>query len=65
MEVTRRLPVGQNPVGILLSPDGNTAYVAGTASDKVAIVDLKSWKVTGELSAGREPDGLAYAKRSK
>jgi hypothetical protein len=29
----------------------------------VTVVDLVEWKVTGELQAGREPDGLAWAGR--
>jgi YVTN family beta-propeller protein len=29
-------------------------------ADKVAVVDLKTLEVTGEISAGKQPDGLAW-----
>jgi YVTN family beta-propeller protein len=49
------------PVGILIAPNGKTAYVALTNADQIAIVDLTEWKVTGFLKAGKEPDGMGYS----
>lgn len=50
------------PIGILIQPDGKRAYVANTNADVVSILDLSTWKIVGRLRAGREPDGLAWAK---
>src|SRR6185437_7290277 len=42
----KRLPLGREPAGILVTPDGERAYVAVTGDDNVAIVDLKSLELT-------------------
>lgn len=48
------------PIGTTVAGDGKTAYVALTAQDQVAVVDLASRKVTGHLRVGKNPDGIAY-----
>lgn len=48
------------PVGIVVEPNGERAYVANSNADIVTILDLKDWKVSGRLRAGEEPDGMAY-----
>lgn len=48
------------PVGIVISPDGARAYVALTNADRIAEVDLKTRRVSRWLTAGREPDGMAW-----
>jgi YVTN family beta-propeller protein len=52
--------VGAVPVGIQLTPDGKTAYVANTNDDKVSVIDVASKRVIGSFSPGREPDGMAW-----
>lgn len=54
---------GQSPVpiGIEVPPDGRRAYIACSAADAVAILDLQEWKVVGTLPAGKEPDGMAWS----
>jgi len=49
------------PVGIVISPDGRHAYVANTNADLITVIDLKEWRITRRLKAGREPDGMAYS----
>ena len=49
------------PVGVLISPDGRTAFVALTGADAVAVVDLAGRRVSGFLRAGREPDGMGWS----
>ena len=51
------------PVGVLIGPNSQRAFVAHANSDAISIVDLKSWKVTGHVRGGKEPDGLGYSKR--
>jgi YVTN family beta-propeller protein len=59
---TKRLALGRSPEGILIAPDGNTAYVAVAGDGVVAIVDLKTLEVRGRLQTGRGPDGMAWAR---
>lgn len=49
------------PVGLVISPDGRTAWVAATQADAVVAIDPATLAVKGLLKAGREPDGMAYS----
>jgi YVTN family beta-propeller protein len=49
------------PIGIVVTPDGRRAFVAHSNADVISIVDLEEWKVVGTLTAGKEPDGMAYS----
>ncbi len=51
------------PIGVVVAPNGSTAWVAHSNADTISVVDLKSWKATGHLVAGKEPDGMAYSPR--
>jgi YVTN family beta-propeller protein len=59
----KQFTLGGGAAGILVAPNGSRAFVAVTAADKVVVVDLKTLEVTGQISAGRQPDGLAWAVR--
>jgi YVTN family beta-propeller protein len=59
----KRLPIGHGAAGILMQPDGQGAYVACTPDDYIVVIDLKSLTVTGKITAGTHPDGLAWAVR--
>jgi hypothetical protein len=39
-------------------------YVAVSGKDEVAVVDLKSLDVTGNVSTVKQPDGLAWVQRN-
>jgi YVTN family beta-propeller protein len=56
----KRIPTGQRPLGILMVPDGSRAYVAINTDNYVSVVDLKSLTITGQISAGKGPDGMAW-----
>ncbi len=49
------------PVGILIHPSGRWAFVANTNADLVTVIDLNSWRITGRLKTGKEPDGMAFS----
>lgn len=49
------------PIGIEISRDGKKAWIAHAGADVVQVLDLESWKAVGVLTAGREPDGMAYS----
>ena len=59
----KQFNLGGGSAGILVVPDGSRAYVAVSARDKVAIIDLKTLAVTGEIPTGKQPDGLAWAQQ--
>ena len=59
----KRVPLGHGAAGILMQPDGQRAFVACTPDDYIAVIDLKSLAVTGKITAGKGPDGLAWAVR--
>jgi YVTN family beta-propeller protein len=50
------------PVGLLVSRDGKTAYVAATQSDVVLAIDTETLAVRNVIRAGREPDGMALVE---
>jgi DNA-binding beta-propeller fold protein YncE len=59
----KHFDLGGGTAGILMDPHGSRAFVAVSGKDYVVVVDLKSLEVTGRISAGRQPDGLAWAVR--
>lgn len=52
---------GPVPIGILIPPDGKHAYIANTNVNRVTVIDLETLAITGRLTAGMRPDGLAYS----
>ncbi len=61
----KKFDLGGGAAGILMVPDGSRAYVAVSGKDKVAVVDLKSLEVSGYVSTGKQPDGLAWMQGKK
>lgn len=59
----KRVNIGHGAAGILMDPDGTRAFVACSPDNYVAVVDLKTFQVTGHLDVGGVPDGLAWAIR--
>jgi YVTN family beta-propeller protein len=59
----KQFNLGGGAAGILIAPDGSRAYVAVSGNDKVAVLDLKTLEIVGQISAGKQPDGLAWAVR--
>jgi YVTN family beta-propeller protein len=59
----KELKLGGGAAGILIAPDGSRAYVAVSTADKIAVIDLTTLEVTGQIDAGKQPDGLAWSVR--
>jgi DNA-binding beta-propeller fold protein YncE len=57
----KRLRVGGNSEGILVTPDGSRAYVASEQDNFVGVIDLPKLELTGRLHPGNGPDGMAWA----
>jgi YVTN family beta-propeller protein len=62
-KVVKTLNVGRGAEGVQLEPDGARAYVAISAENNVAVVDLKTLEVTGHITGLQGPDGMAWAER--
>ena len=59
----KRIVLPASSEGLLMAPDGSHAYTTLNSRDAVAVIDLKTMTVTGEVKTGRGPDGLAWAAR--
>jgi YVTN family beta-propeller protein len=59
----KRIPLGHQPAGILVSPDSSRAYVAVTGDNNVAVVDLRTFDLITRIETGTGPDGMAWAVR--
>ncbi len=59
----KRVKIGHGAAGIQMQPDGARVFVACTPDSYVAIIDLKTLEVSGQLDAGKNPDGMAWAAR--
>lgn len=55
---------GPVPVGVLVEPAGQLAFVACSNADVVAVVDLEQLAVVRRIPTGRQPDGLAWSPRN-
>jgi YVTN family beta-propeller protein len=63
--VLGRIPVGHNPRGVLLSPDGNHLYVANRLDDNLGVIDTATDKVVSTIDLGgpRNVDALRRGER--
>ena len=50
--VAARIPVGQGPKGLTLSPDGRRLYAATRTGDNISVIDTAARRVTGAISLG-------------
>ncbi|MEO5581494.1 MAG: YncE family protein, partial [Saprospiraceae bacterium] len=59
----KRLKIGHGAAGILMDAMGSRAFIACSPDNYIAIVNLKTLEVIGQLDVGGVPDGLAWALR--
>ncbi len=50
------------PIGITIAADSRRAWVANAGADVIAELDLAELKVVRFLTAGKEPDGIAWLR---
>ena len=50
--ISARIPVGHNPRGVLLSPDGRRLYVANRLDDDIVVIDTATDKVFSTIDLG-------------
>jgi YVTN family beta-propeller protein len=51
---------GPVPVGLVIDPDGERAFVAVTQADLVLVIDPSNLEILKTLRAGKTPVGMAY-----
>ena len=56
----KRLNLGAETTGLLIAPDGATAYAAVSGANRLAVIDLKTLSVSRTIETGRSPDGMAW-----
>src|SRR5579864_6956449 len=62
--VLARIPVGHNPRGVLLSPDGRRLYVANRLDDNIAVIDTTKDQVLSTIDLGsKSADALRRGER--
>ncbi len=59
----RLLDFGESsvPIGVVIEPGGKRAFVAHANADAISVLDLTRWEAVGTLTAGKEPDGMAWS----
>ncbi len=62
-KVIKRLPIGTGAAGILMDPTHNRAFVANTPDNKITVIDLNTFTISGHIPNINEPDGMAWATR--
>jgi YVTN family beta-propeller protein len=63
--VSARIPVGHNPRGVALSPDGKRLYVANRLDDTLSMIDTETLKVASTIDLGgpKNIDALRRGER--
>ena len=59
-KVVQKITVGEVPLGIQITPDGQRAYVACAQAGQIAIIDLSKLTQVGTIAVGPGPDGMAW-----
>jgi YVTN family beta-propeller protein len=55
------LPVGEEPEGVAVSPDGKQVYVALEGDNKVAVIDADAKSVIKRIDVGKRPRSIAFS----
>jgi DNA-binding beta-propeller fold protein YncE len=58
----KSLDLGGGAAGILIPPGGGSAFVAVSGGGKVAVVDLQTFEVRGQIAPLGQPDGMAWVR---
>jgi len=59
-QLAGHIEVGDNPRGIVLSPDGTTAYVNNTLAGTISVIDTNSNRVTDTVAVTAHPAPPAF-----
>jgi YVTN family beta-propeller protein len=62
MRVAHTVDVPAAPQEVLIRPDNKVAYVSCDKSGKIAAISIGDWKIETLIDAGKDADGLAWAR---
>src|SRR5215813_15195605 len=62
MKAIGSIKVGENPHGIIASPDRRTLYISVEGTDELVSVDIATNKVTSRVKVGRAPNEVSITK---
>jgi YVTN family beta-propeller protein len=62
-KTVRSLDLGGGAAGILIVPGISRAFVAVSGGGKVAVIDLHTFTVSGQIAPMGQPDGLAWVQK--
>ena len=60
-KVVASIPVGDEPEGVALSPDGRFLYVTLEGDDSVAVIDVATRRVIARAPVGGRPRSIAFS----
>ncbi|UCH34616.1 MAG: beta-propeller fold lactonase family protein [Armatimonadota bacterium] len=56
----KRLRLGNQPIGVEISPDGRRAFVTNMSSDEIHVIDMAGLAVVDVFHTGGGPDAMAW-----
>jgi YVTN family beta-propeller protein len=63
--VVTTIPVGKDPGGVAVSPDGSRVYVANQGSDNISVIDTKTNTVVSTIPNVKAPTGITMSVDSR
>jgi YVTN family beta-propeller protein len=63
--IVARVPVGKEPEGVRVSPDGAFVLVTNESDNSISIIDAKSLKVVRNVVVGKRPRDIAFMPDGK
>jgi YVTN family beta-propeller protein len=64
-KIVARVPVGKEPEGVRVSPDGKYVLVTNESDNSVSIIDTKTLKEVKHVVVGKRPRDVAFTPDSK
>jgi YVTN family beta-propeller protein len=63
--IVARVPVGKEPEGVRVSPDGRWVLVTNESDNSISIIDAKTLKVVKSVTVGKRPRDIAFTPDGK
>ncbi|WP_048107514.1 PKD domain-containing protein [Methanosarcina barkeri] len=64
-KVTTTIPVGSNPTGVAINPNGTKVYAVNARSSDVSVIDTATNSVVATVRAGNFPQGIVVSPNGK
>lgn len=60
LKITRTFEIPKNSSEILIQPGGTFAYISGTGEGKIAVLDVRAWKMEPAIELTPGVDGMSW-----